>query len=183
MSYHDVMAYGTPLFSPYDTETPFTVFESPQEKLPVGSVPLQMPTEPQVDLGPKPDQPLDIAYPLDYSESYNSYDTVGVAEVQAPFASEPSVNLGTVAALKRAMADSLGLISLYTTLKTTYLKLCKEFNYLLQMFKENERIKMELIKENNELRELLAEKLATNARPSRTYPNGRVTKAKWKGDA
>ena len=73
--------------------------------------------------------------------------------------------MDTVAQVKRAMAETLGLISLYTTLKTTYLKLCKEFNYLLQLFKENERVKMELIKENNQLRQTVAELLSRQPEP------------------
>lgn len=61
----------------------------------------------------------------------------------------------TVATLKRSIAGSSRLIGTFTALKTTYLKLCKEFNFLLGKFNENERIKIELIHENNELRKLL----------------------------
>lgn len=67
------------------------------------------------------------------------------------------VNIGTISSIKQAMVDTSKLLSLYTTLKTTYLKLCKEFNYLLGKFNENEKIKIELIHENNELRRLLHE--------------------------
>ena len=67
------------------------------------------------------------------------------------------VNPSTVATLKRAMCDTSRLIGTFTTLKTTYLKLCKEFNYLLGKFNQNERIKIELIHENNELRKLLVD--------------------------
>lgn len=69
----------------------------------------------------------------------------------------PGVDYGTIAALKRSMIDTSKVISTFTTLKTTYLKLCKEFNYLLTMFNDNERIKIELINENNELKRLLTE--------------------------
>lgn len=71
--------------------------------------------------------------------------------------SETSENLSTIAALKRAMCDSSKMIGTFTTLKTTYLKLCKEFNYLLGKFNENEKVKIELIHENNELRKLLVD--------------------------
>lgn len=66
-------------------------------------------------------------------------------------------NSSTIATLKRAMRDSSRMIGTFTTLKTTYLKLCKEFNYLLGKFNENEKIKIELIHENNELRKLLVD--------------------------
>ncbi|GEQ70084.1 hypothetical protein JCM33374_g3760 [Metschnikowia sp. JCM 33374] len=66
-------------------------------------------------------------------------------------------DLETVAMLKRSMASSSRLIGTFTALKTTYLKLCKEFNFLLGKFNENEKIKIELIHENNELRKLLWE--------------------------
>lgn len=66
-------------------------------------------------------------------------------------------NTSTIATLKRAMRDSSRMIGTFTTLKTTYLKLCKEFNYLLGKFNENEKIKIELIHENNELRKLLVD--------------------------
>lgn len=63
----------------------------------------------------------------------------------------------TVATLKKSMASSSRLIGTFTALKTTYLKLCKEFNFLLGKFNENEKIKIDLIHENNELRKLLWE--------------------------
>ncbi|OBA21640.1 hypothetical protein METBIDRAFT_22107, partial [Metschnikowia bicuspidata var. bicuspidata NRRL YB-4993] len=73
-------------------------------------------------------------------------------------AAEPvQPNMETVAILKRSMASSSRLIGTFTALKTTYIKLCKEFNFLLGKFNENERIKIELIHENNELRKLLYE--------------------------
>lgn len=68
-----------------------------------------------------------------------------------------SVDVSTIAAVKRAMADTSRLIGTFTILKTTYLKLCKEFNYLLGKFNENEKIKIELIHENNQLRKLLVD--------------------------
>lgn len=71
--------------------------------------------------------------------------------------SNEKVNLNTITNIKEAMINTSKLLSLYTTLKTTYLKLCKEFNYLLGKFNENEKIKIELIHENNELRRLLYE--------------------------
>lgn len=67
------------------------------------------------------------------------------------------VNQSTVTTIKQSMINTSKLISTFTTLKTTYLKLCKEFNYLLNRFKDNERIKIELINENNELKRLLME--------------------------
>lgn len=67
------------------------------------------------------------------------------------------VNTATVFTLKQAMANTSRLIGTFTALKTTYLKLCKEFNYLLSKFNENEKIKIELIHENNQLRKLLVD--------------------------
>lgn len=73
-------------------------------------------------------------------------------KIQAPAA---EICADTVATLKRAMAGGSRLAGTFTVLKVTYLKLCKEFNFLLGKFNENERIKIELIYENNELRKLL----------------------------
>ncbi|KAK6460493.1 hypothetical protein DFJ63DRAFT_229362 [Scheffersomyces coipomensis] len=70
---------------------------------------------------------------------------------------ETKINVNTVMTIKQSMINTSKLISLFTTLKMTYLKLCKEFNYLLQKFNQNETIKIELIHENNELRKLLME--------------------------
>lgn len=125
--------YDTPIFSPYASDTPATVFELP------------------ADGDPKPEFAAALAAVV---------APAGVAPVQSV-----GINMDTVAQVKRAMAETLGLISLYTTLKTTYLKLCKEFNYLLQLFKENERVKMELIKENNQLRQTVAELLSRQPEP------------------
>lgn len=72
-------------------------------------------------------------------------------------AKEPAVNLSTIASIKQSMVHTSKLNSLFMTLKVTYLKLCKEFNYLLFKFNENERIKIELIHENNELKKLLTD--------------------------
>lgn len=66
-----------------------------------------------------------------------------------------NVDYTTIAAIKEAMQLTLSLNLLYTALKATYLKLCREFNYLLGKFNENERVKLALINENNELRKLL----------------------------
>lgn len=74
-----------------------------------------------------------------------------------PTSSDTTVNSDTVLCMKKAMADSSRLIGTFTTLKATYLKLCKEFNYLLSKFNENEKIKIELIHENNQLRKLLVD--------------------------
>jgi hypothetical protein len=68
-----------------------------------------------------------------------------------------TVNAATVVSIKQSMINTSKLTSLFTTLKVTYLKLCKEFNYLLTKFNENEKIKIELIQENNELKKLLTE--------------------------
>lgn len=67
------------------------------------------------------------------------------------------INTNTVLTLKLAMANTSRLIGTFTALKSTYLKLCKEFNYLLSKFNENEKIKIELIHENNQLRKLLVD--------------------------
>lgn len=69
----------------------------------------------------------------------------------------PTINADTVMSIKQSMLNTSKLTSLFTTLKVTYLKLCKEFNYLLAKFNENEKIKIELIQENNELKNLLTE--------------------------
>lgn len=66
-----------------------------------------------------------------------------------------SIDPATVQEIKQSMAGTSRLIGTFTLLRSTYLKLCKEFNYLLGKFNENERIKIELIHENNQLRELL----------------------------
>lgn len=68
-----------------------------------------------------------------------------------------AINESTLLSIKKSMVNTSKLISTFTTLKTTYLKLCKEFNYLLNKFKDNEKIKIELINENNELKRLLME--------------------------
>lgn len=70
---------------------------------------------------------------------------------------QPTANIDTVVNIKQSMKDTSRLLSTFTTLKTTYLKLCKEFNYLLTKFNDNEKIKIELIHENNELRNLLTQ--------------------------
>lgn len=77
--------------------------------------------------------------------------------VKKAIPAEVQENPGTIATIKRAMRESSRMIGTFTTLKTTYLKLCKEFNYLLGKFNENEKIKIELIHENNELRKLLVD--------------------------
>lgn len=64
-------------------------------------------------------------------------------------------NIETVAALKREMIDNSRLIGTFSVLKSTYIKLCTEFNFLLSKFRQNEEVKMKLISENNELRKLL----------------------------
>lgn len=76
-----------------------------------------------------------------------------------PIEPETKINLDTVSHVKNLMIDNSRTIGLYSTLKTTYLKLCKEFNYLLQKFNDNEKIKMELIQENEELKKLVADLL------------------------
>ena len=57
------------------------------------------------------------------------------------------------------MIDSSKLLGLYSTLKNTYLKLCKEYNYLLTKFNDNEKAKLQLIQENEELKQAMAELL------------------------
>lgn len=66
-------------------------------------------------------------------------------------------NWETVAALKQEMANHSRMVGTYTTMKTAYLKLCKEFNYLLGLFNDNEKTKIGLIHENNQLRQMLVE--------------------------
>lgn len=87
-------------------------------------------------------------------------------------------NLETVAVLKRSMASSSRLIGTFTALKSTYLKLCKEFNYLLGKFNENERIKIELIHENNELRRLLWETIKEKELDRKQYKAELAAKGK-----
>lgn len=87
------------------------------------------------------------------SDSLTSNEDNGIEKLK----NETPINYSTIASIKRSMIDTSKLISTFTTLKTTYLKLCKEFNYLLNKFNENERIKIELINENNELKSLLTE--------------------------
>ncbi|ODQ80091.1 hypothetical protein BABINDRAFT_25760, partial [Babjeviella inositovora NRRL Y-12698] len=64
-----------------------------------------------------------------------------------------------IARLKQKMLSTHKLISTMTLLQSTYLKLCKEFNYLLEKFNKNEKAKIMLIQENKELRILLKELL------------------------
>lgn len=72
-------------------------------------------------------------------------------------APQHTINLDTVRDIKRSMVETSRVISTFITLKSTYLKLCKEFNYLLAKFNDNEKIKIELIHENNELKKLLTQ--------------------------
>lgn len=81
------------------------------------------------------------------------------------------INPSTIMSIKQNMSNTSKLISTFTTLKTTYLKLCKEFNYLLTKFKDNERIKIELINENNELRLLLMEIIKQKELEKSKYQN------------
>lgn len=85
------------------------------------------------------------------------------------------VNLETVALLKQSMASHSRLVGTFTVLKSTYLKLCREFNFLLGKFNENERIKIELIHENNELRRLLWETIHEKELDRRQYRSARQT--------
>lgn len=68
-----------------------------------------------------------------------------------------NINVDTVMALKREMANHSRMVGTYTTMKSAYLKLCKEFNYLLGLFNDNEKAKIGLIHENNQLRQMLVE--------------------------
>lgn len=88
-----------------------------------------------------------------------SSSSVSSGEDYANFDSkhQVKVNTSTISSLKQSMTNTSRLNGLFTTLKVTYLKLCKEFNYLLHKFNENEKVKFELINENNELRKLLRE--------------------------
>lgn len=102
--------------------------------------------------------PNDLS-PFEPNEHTNSSitSTEEVPLKKQPAPQEDTINPATVFSLKKAMADTSRLIGTFTTLKTTYLKLCKEFNYLLSKFNENEKIKIELIHENNQLRKLLVD--------------------------
>ena len=86
------------------------------------------------------------------------------------------VNSDTIKTIKRSMKNTSKLVSTFTTLKTTYLKLCKEFNYLLTKFNDNEKIKFELLHENNELRKLLTE-IITEREVDRKRANRPITTA------
>lgn len=97
----------------------------------------------------------------------NENDNEKVFEPQQKTAS--TVCVETVATLKKSIASSSRLIGTFTALKTTYLKLCKEFNFLLGKFNENERIKIELIHENNELRKLLWEAIRDREMDRKQY--------------
>lgn len=70
---------------------------------------------------------------------------------------KPHANTKTVASLKSAISDHSRLVGVFSVLKTTYLNLCREFNYLLSKFNDNERVKINLIHENNQLRQLLVD--------------------------
>ena len=72
---------------------------------------------------------------------------------------ETKANLDTISYVKSLMIDSSKLLGLYSTLKNTYLKLCKEYNYLLTKFNDNEKAKLQLIQENEELKQAMAELL------------------------
>lgn len=87
--------------------------------------------------------------------SVTSEDNEDRTKGEAHAISDTNIDYETVAAIKQAMQLTLSLNLLYTALKATYLKLCREFNYLLGKFNENERVKLALINENNELRKLL----------------------------
>lgn len=82
---------------------------------------------------------------------------------------KPCLNLETIASVKKSMVDSSKLIGLFTTLKSTYLKLCKEFNYLLSKFNENEKVKIQLIQENLKLKNLLSELLESREEDNRKF--------------
>lgn len=86
-------------------------------------------------------------------------DDGGIKQPEKVYAVPPvSVpNMDTIASIKKSMIETSKFISTFTTLKTTYLKLCKEFNYLLTKFNDNEKIKIDLIHENNELKKLLTQ--------------------------
>ena len=72
---------------------------------------------------------------------------------------ETKANLDTISYVKSLMIDGSKLLGLYSTLKNTYLKLCKEYNYLLTKFNDNEKTKLHLIQENEELKQVIAELL------------------------
>lgn len=103
-------------------------------------------------------------------------DTEKVAVDTTPDWEKPDMH--TVGVLKRSMASGSRLIGTFTALKTTYLKLCKEFNFLLGKFNENERIKIELIHENNELRKLLYETIKEKELDRKKYKTELLAKTK-----
>lgn len=114
-----------------------------------------------------------LAHFNEYHDLHHLTPSPDIFEYNSPSTSvssaeDTNVNLDTVASLKRSMTDTSRLITTFTTLKTTYLKLCTEFNYLLGKFNENEKLKVQLIHENNELRRVLAEVLAGNDKRCRS---------------
>lgn len=86
-----------------------------------------------------------------------------------PSKQQSEMNCDTVALLKQELANHSRLVGTYTTMKSAYLKLCSEFNYLLGKFNDNERIKLNLIHENNELRQLLVDVIKEKELDRRRY--------------
>lgn len=80
-------------------------------------------------------------------------------------------NLETVTLLKKSMGDHSRLLGVFEVLKTTYMNLCKEFNYLLGKFNDNERVKINLIHENNQLRQLLIDTIKEKELDRQRYQN------------
>ncbi|KAK6455328.1 uncharacterized protein RJT20DRAFT_130130 [Scheffersomyces xylosifermentans] len=106
---------------------------------------------------------------ITFPEMENSKNTKQQPKEAVVEAAEVPINKATVLSIKQSMVNTSKLVSLFTTLKVTYLKLCKEFNYLLRKFNENEKIKIELINENNELRKLLTEIITDREVDKRKY--------------
>ncbi|KAL6450140.1 ATC1 Protein ATC1/LIC4 [Candida maltosa Xu316] len=86
-------------------------------------------------------------------------------------------NDNTVNYLKDLMINNSKTLGLYSLLKTTYLKLCKEFNFLLKKFNENEKIKLKLIEENELLKQMINDLLDSNSNQSSTTTST-ITKKK-----
>lgn len=106
------------------------------------------------------DSPVSTSSSITNFESIFSNSNIGNIEdsknaYEENFKEKALIDLGTVRSIKRSMIDTSKLFSTYAVLKETYVKLCREFNYLLRKFNDNEKIKIDLINENNELRKLL----------------------------
>ena len=77
----------------------------------------------------------DIVAHVDSHFNFSPTDSISTVATEP----ETKANLDTISYVKSLMIDSSKLLGLYSTLKNTYLKLCKEYNYLLTKFNDNEK--------------------------------------------